>query len=83
MATEFMEFTPELYKEFKAEYEKLKHDKSATFQFHGHEILVGYAHYVLEYLKPKFEGTPVKYDSPQKEAQPHRNWSTGYQGDKE
>lgn len=36
--------------QFRAEYSKHP-DRDATFMFEGHEFLVGYAKYLIEYLE--------------------------------
>lgn len=50
-----IEFTAEKFKAFKKAYDKAITDKKDQFEFEGHEVLVSYAKYVIQYLTPKFD----------------------------
>lgn len=43
------------YKRLKKTYDKALEEKKESFVFQGHELLVAYAKYLLEYLKSKYE----------------------------
>jgi len=44
-------FTPQLAKKLRTAYEQAVELKQDTFMFEGQEMVVGYAKYLLEYLK--------------------------------
>ena len=47
------EVTDKNIKQFIAEYEKAKAAGETMFNFNGHDVLIGYAKYVIEYFKMK------------------------------
>lgn len=53
MSEEYMEFTPENVKRFKAAYNETKRAHRQSFMFDGCEVLTDYAKYVIEYLNQK------------------------------
>ena len=47
-------FTPESFKRLKKTYEEHKgKGRDYVFAFEGHELIIGYAKYLIEYLEPK------------------------------
>lgn len=55
MSTEHFTFTPHLLYELKASHAAAIRRGAPTFIFHGHEVLVAYARYLIEYLEGRFE----------------------------
>lgn len=53
--TELINFDQEKFNRFCGEYEKHKDYSDAVFKFEGHDYLVGYAKYLIEYLGQVFE----------------------------
>lgn len=51
MTTAMIQWGPEELKELKRLYAKTLKDKKDTFEFKGHLVFVGYAKYLIEYLK--------------------------------
>ena len=51
---EMIEFTPEKLKRFKKEYNKAVGAGDGVFTFSGHEFVVGYAKYMIEYLDSQY-----------------------------
>jgi hypothetical protein len=49
-------FTPELVRALQVAYDKARDAGTESFMFEGHELLVGYAKYLLEYLRTQFPG---------------------------
>lgn len=47
-------FTPEKLKALKRQYQAAIQAKQETFVFEGHEVLVTYARYMIEYLSRQF-----------------------------
>ncbi len=47
-------FTPAKMRQLKALYEQACDEKQETFLFEGHEMLIGYAKYLIEYLESRF-----------------------------
>jgi hypothetical protein len=50
-----IEFTKPKLKALKKQYEKARAEEKETFIFEGHEILVSYAKYMIEYLEGAFK----------------------------
>lgn len=51
-------WTPTKLKALKKEYEKFgPDDHLQVFKFEGHDILVGYAKYLIEYLEMRFDAS--------------------------
>lgn len=48
-------FTQKRYNKFKKDYNQAIESKKSHFIFYGREVLIDYAKYVLEYLKPQYE----------------------------
>ena len=54
-----IEFTPEKLRRFREAYDKAKMNPlTDVFEFEGHEFVLTYAHYMIEYLEQKL-GTTV------------------------
>lgn len=51
---DMIEFTPELFRAFKKAYQKAVNEKQGKFIWEGHEFLVTYSKYLIEYLEPRF-----------------------------
>ena len=51
---ETIKFTPDKVTKLKAEYKKAVDDGVTSFIFEGHELLVSYAKYLIEYLDTVF-----------------------------
>lgn len=49
-----MKFGVTQYKALRAAYKKAVAEDKACFTFNGHELVTGYAKFMLEYLAPKF-----------------------------
>ena len=47
-------WTPAKLTKFKRDYAKAITDGKVTFMFEGHEVLVRYAKYLIEYLENRF-----------------------------
>jgi len=50
-----VKFDQSKFKLFVDAHAKAKRKKRSMFKFEGREILVAYASYVIDYLKPKFD----------------------------
>ena len=49
-------FTPATAKDFKKAYEKAKKDGVDQFTWQGHEFVLGYAKYLIQFLETKMGG---------------------------
>jgi hypothetical protein len=52
-----IEWTPAKLQRFKRRYNKAVEENVETFMFEGHELLVRYAKYLIEYLETQFKGS--------------------------
>ncbi len=50
-----IKFTPVKYASLKKAYKEAKHNNKEMFVFEGHDILVSYAKYMIEYLKWEYK----------------------------
>ena len=50
-----IEFTPEVLKNLKAEYNKAVESGQEIFIFQGNELLTDYAKYLIQYVESQFE----------------------------
>ncbi len=53
--TKSINFTPVKYALLKEAYKEAKHNNKEMFVFEGHDILVSYAKYMIEYLGMKYK----------------------------
>lgn len=51
-----MDFTFEKFAKLKRTYRKAVDENKTQFTFEGHELLVSYAKYLIEYLETRFGG---------------------------
>jgi len=58
MSTERFTFTPQLLYELRTAYARAMSAGQESFIFHGHEVLVAYARYLIEYLDNRFADDP-------------------------
>jgi len=54
MSTERFTFTPRLLRQLKDDYARAREAGVQSFVFRGHEVLVAYAKYLIEYLDGRF-----------------------------
>jgi len=52
--TKHIFFTRKSFERFRAEYQLARDAQQDSFMFEGHEVLVAYAKYMIEYLEAKF-----------------------------
>lgn len=55
---EYLYFDEEMFKRFKRKYKATLSAKHSTFVFEGHEILVDYAKYVIQYVESEMQKHP-------------------------
>ncbi len=54
-----LNFTRLKLAQLKAQYDKARMEGHEQFEFEGHEILVAYAKYLIEYLESEFGHKPL------------------------
>lgn len=52
-------WTPKKYKQLERAYADAMEQKRGTFRFEGHVLVTGYAKYLLEFLRQRFNDLPL------------------------